>query len=118
MLRLTRSGNRGKSCIGGNVDERREKFITQQVALQIPSRIRAQISRAGDLSPVEAGRGKNSAGFVRTEESSDYRGGVLPRPYPYAGGNPALHERGRIYGVPEKQEQPDDFILFSNKIAK
>ena len=79
------------------------------MALQIPSRVCAEVSQTGDLSLVGGGCRGNPAGFVRTEESGDYRGGMLSRPYPYAGGNPALYERGRIHGVPEEQEQPDDF---------
>ena len=53
-----------RKSIGGNVDERREKFITQQVALQIPSRVCTKVSQTGDLSPVEAGCRKNPAGVM------------------------------------------------------
>ena len=78
------------------------------MAMQVPYSICTEVPQTDRVWKDQGRRGKDLTGTEREKRGRDYRGGVLPGSHPYAGVDPTPYECVRVYGLLEKQEQPDD----------
>ena len=76
--------------------------------LQIPRRVCPEISSESILRAKAVRYRQNLVRVVQMEANKHHRSGSLPRPRAYAVGNTAENDRVIVYGISERQKQPDD----------
>ena len=85
------------SCRSWNADI---PFIGDSICTEVPQTDR--------VWKDQGRRGKDFTGTEREKRGGDHRSGMLPGSYSHVSSNPTPYECVRVYGIPEKQEQPDD----------
>ena len=72
--------------------------------LQVPHRVCAKVQKENSLQPETGNRREDFEETVRMEGSGDNRGGSLPRPHTYVGGDTAKTLGIKFHGIPERKE--------------
>ena len=76
--------------------------------LQISHSVCTKVQKENILRRKKRRNRKNTERIVRMERSKHNRGGGLPRPHTYVGGNTAENECIKFHGISERKKQFDN----------
>ena len=87
----------------------RKQFSTYEMELQVSHRVCTEVQEASILWRETDRNTGDTEETVPMERCGSDRGRGMPGSHTHVGEHTAQNERCGIYGVPEREEQPDDF---------